>query len=379
MNLDGDDLTGQIYSELYVYKEGLVIGRYSAKYFKLDPKFSSLCINCRDENHFFQLLDTTGKKVLKDNYFKITRIKKSLYLLEKDGLYGFYDGNTKKVVEPTYQQLNYCDGLWLAVKNELFGVIDLDEKTIIPFDDRDILYLDNGIFRVYYLGSCFLFNREGKIINNHSYDRVYNPQKAGYAWFVKDDYCGVINRDGNEIIKWICKNNLRKIIDVKHNLIHAEVNGDHYLFDKDGNVIFGKYKIDSLYILNEETVIIDNYLFNINQIKTQYAFYIQGNSDFKPKVFSSIDDRKHYIDNLNTMFIDKLIEWYRERQTLINVFKTKSSEQLDQLESLINSSTNDDIKSIVKQLKEDDNTCIDELNQKTSAKVKQIKTKLESK
>ncbi len=369
MDLDGNYLIAQEYDDISVYEEGLVVGLYGSNYLSEN--------NQRIERYLFHLFDTKGNRVLNDNYFNISRIKESVYLLSKNGLYGFYNFKTKKVVEPTYQNLIFRDGLFIATKNNKKGLINLEEKEVLPFNYRDINYIKDGIFKATYSGSYILFNREGRRINDQSYIQV-NSFIDGYAEFHKDDYFGVINTKGKEIIK--LSTGPWKTKEVKNNLIHLTFdNKYHSLYDINGNNIFQKCQFNSFYILNEETVIIDNYLFSINQIKIQYAFYIQGNSDFKPKVFSSIDDRKHYIDNLNTMFIDNLIEWYRERQALINVFKTKSSEQLDQLESLINSSTNDDIKSIVKQLEEDDNTCIDELNQKTSAKVKQIKTKLESK
>lgn len=119
---------------------------------------------------------------------------------EKAKLWGYVNVNNITQIDPQYQAaLLFTNNMGIVVKNEKYGVIDSNNKIIIPFVHDFIEYLGDGFFKVgdqtkywgeYYYG---VVNKENQIILEKKYSGISKKNNFFVATIQIDSIIGKIS------------------------------------------------------------------------------------------------------------------------------------------------------------------------------------------
>lgn len=352
VNFDGDIITPE-YINLYYTEDNYVVAR--------------------NINLEYVLLNSKGERVLDAFYDKINHLGDSIYSVYryKANSYGYYNAESGKFyypVKPQFQEIRYADGVFLTKINNNWGMMDLDNKKLLSHEYQTIEYLNDGVFAGFKDNFYYLFNNEGKPLNNHKYTYIDNFSD-GHAILTNDKEYVVLNNNGQEIIK---DSNLKNSkLEVKLNLIHLSESKYHSLYKLDGQCIFKDLYLNYLYILNEERVIINNYLMDIDNIKINYLIDIYDDSKSNTISFDTREKRDEYLANHNNKVSQDIMKWRKERQELITTFKKESAKQIDKLNDIIGS-VDIDFEDIMGTFKEEEIEKIDQIEENDEEKTKLI-------
>ncbi len=113
----------------------------------------------------------------------------------------------------------------------------------------------------------------------------------------------------------------------------------YMLYDLDGNILIDQIAdVDSLQVINSNQVIINNYIFNLDNIKYQYQLKLFDDNHLIKKTFADMDEFNTYIES----FIESIIP-------MINQQKQKRLEMIEQIDK----KTNEDIDNIIENVDEE--------------------------
>jgi hypothetical protein len=130
-----------------------------------------------------------------------------LTLVEKDGKYGYEDGNKKMVIPAQFDfgvDTFVEDMAWVVVKDRV-GYINKKGKTIVSpqFDYRGgsgTGNFDNGLARVCSNSKCGYIDKTGKIVIPLKFDDAAQKFRAGLAWVKIGERLGFIDKTGKVVI-----------------------------------------------------------------------------------------------------------------------------------------------------------------------------------
>ena len=130
--------------------------------------------------------------------------KKNLFIVGKEGKKGIVDINNKNIIPLKYEKIYQCtnDFLWAKEKGQ-WGIFDFKEKIIVPFiyDDIKVPYGDDGLYAVERNKKWGFINIGGKEIIPLIYEDVI---PFGYTMpcteVMKNNKWGAVNKQGEVII-----------------------------------------------------------------------------------------------------------------------------------------------------------------------------------
>ncbi|WP_164472048.1 WG repeat-containing protein [Amniculibacterium aquaticum] len=130
-----------------------------------------------------------------------SKIDENIYLERKNNLYGIVDSLNKTIIPFNYDFIEYKNSVFIVRKGDKNGIVNIENREIIPLQFKYILPRDNNRFILWTKNSEFgLTDTSGKIILQVKYKSVSsNKNDDFYLTENKNGYCGVFDINGNMI------------------------------------------------------------------------------------------------------------------------------------------------------------------------------------
>lgn len=301
------------YNLLGGFKDGIaIVGRVR----KINDKYPLLHNQTFEIPDYYNglevgLIDKKGNIILKCNYRAISIIDSNCVIaLTSNGWY------------------------YINHKNNSMCKLDLDVGFIKDFKD--------GIAIAGYINNQVLINKEGVVLTKNWHKEIDNF-KDEIAIVRKEPFgYGAINKSGNEfisgssLIRYMRVNNDKTVSvlgisnvwnlydaegsnlikdmkgDMNDNvyvdslLIHKE-NYKYTLFNKEGTKLIPEFSCKNVYIINKDTIIIDNSIIDLKDLKIDYCIDINYGNKTYTKIFNLRKKRDIYINKL-FKYIEEVID-----------------------------------------------------------------------
>ncbi|GAU77391.1 WG repeat-containing protein [Fusibacter sp. 3D3] len=118
----------------------------------------------------------TDQIVLQPKYSSIEDMGNDVFLLESDGLYGYYDAQKNRLVDPAYEDMAIfpTDNVIIAEsKAHLYGMTDLSGNVLVESKYEYISALDNGLYEISDENQLSgVVDHKGNVIVDAAYDYV---------------------------------------------------------------------------------------------------------------------------------------------------------------------------------------------------------------
>ncbi len=248
-----------------------------------------------------------------ENYFILRNVKGNGY---ETGLYHKY--NKTLVIPAVYDTLNYIsDDRITACKNDRYGMINIEQEEIIPFEYKYIDYInDNFIIAINDDEKYGVINIDNEVVLSFEYDEIYNIHEYyGYLRVSKNNKFGLVNSANAEIVVPLeyesieytrnetavaIKEGRFGVIDVRNKIVVPFIY-DSIMNHYDG---FAVYKDELAGFINEEgSVILPVEFYNISEVKDgyitavindendehKYAVYDLNGEEIVPPIYDYID------------------------------------------------------------------------------------------
>jgi len=142
------------------------------------------------------LITTSGRIIAKNSYKRVTEYdeEKGLYLINGGRCANIMDKNGKCLLKGKYDRLSDsildADDYFSACKDGKYGVIDIDENTIIPFEYDDRIYGSSEQLHTVRNGKAGIININNEVLVPFEYDDVYSEYNSDglYCVRINDDY-----------------------------------------------------------------------------------------------------------------------------------------------------------------------------------------------
>ena len=292
VNSKGSIIVEPIYKEVKklgeTYKEGYITINDENKYGIVSTTKKQVLENKYDkieqvylENYYVvtengkkELINTSGETIIENGFDEITSQTSRGIIYKKGNLYGEMTTAKEITIDPKYQYLKQAkDGIYIAEKNDKFGIIDEHETEKIPFEYKGIKYnekanlftaeteeyktaLINKNFEVKVTGVLSEINTEKSYIkmrvdNENKYYNFNCEEKQGKdvlpdnTLFLdkKDGKYGFINEKGTVIVDYIYDDATEQN---QYGFAGIKKNGLWGSIDKQGNVIIEpKYNLEN--------------------------------------------------------------------------------------------------------------------------------------
>lgn len=350
INMEGKVITKAIYEKIesVPYKEGEILVQKDGKqgvinskgvelvknnydsiigdghYNQVDYKDAGYIVGIKnDEKYLYGYLSNQGKEILPNEYDEIVRMNQiegeNIYLLTtKNGKKGILK-NGKILLENIYQQIEYDETIELfkVKENDLYGIKDLEGKTILSSEYKDISYKGIYISATTKTNKIVNYDRFGKELSENKYKKVIATGNENYFITVgQNNLYGIINENGVETTT-----NKYTYIEYLVGEYFAAYNEENQIgiIDHYGNIVLGiQYNLvqlikgtDMIQVSNTSKGLLEIYSSQIKQVAMMknaklytYDDYIKIVSDTETK-YISLDGRiltnKQALPN-NTLF-----------------------------------------------------------------------------
>lgn len=173
---------------------------------RFESGFAIVCYTNGRDAYYYGLIDSTGKEVIPVKYGRLDYYPKDKVLVfarEPVSNLGLLNLEGEVVISAQYafRSKNISKGLWPVSKNNKFGVIDLKNQVVIPFEYRMIEnfsdILDIAAAQKVENGKYGFIDRAGKLVIPFEYDNAWISNK--YIIAKKNNKWGILDRD-NKII-----------------------------------------------------------------------------------------------------------------------------------------------------------------------------------
>lgn len=161
-----------------------------------------------EDGYKYGYINSNGKTILKNEYSQIDRVtdvenNKDIYLVAlKNGKVGLLK-NEHCILNHEYEEIEYnkINKLFLVQKALKKGVVDMSGKTIIN-SEYDLIVFSGNIINATKGEEKFMFNTDGKIIENKEYVSTTSTKNDNYVITVNENgKYGVNNKNGDVLIK----------------------------------------------------------------------------------------------------------------------------------------------------------------------------------
>ncbi len=153
---NGNNVTPVIYERAASFSEGFSAVRIGGKY---------------------AFIDKSGFFLTPLVYDWVSDFENSIAIVSRDGLFGFIDNTGEEIVPTEYAHLErpvdgyiICSEIYRGA--ELFGVMNINEKTILPFRYDSITYLSDGLFLVCDDGDFGVITSKRRYVLPAKYDSI---------------------------------------------------------------------------------------------------------------------------------------------------------------------------------------------------------------
>ena len=222
---DGVTVIPFIYDQLYPFGNEYLVGkkdrclgllsrsnntRIAFQYSALEY-FSEDYIIAQDTNSIPQsgLIDYTGKiqiPFLYNSLYSDKRFYTNLLIAKKDDLYGVIDVNEKEIIPFKYDEIQqFNKTLFIVKKYGKYGLVNTSNQNIIPNFYEYLFYINDTIFKVKNNGMYGLLNSKNHFITSIVYEEINFSNTVWYRsdkiFEVKRSYkAGSIDINGNIIL-----------------------------------------------------------------------------------------------------------------------------------------------------------------------------------
>lgn len=265
---------------------------------------------------------------LKD-YTKISSFQNGVAIAKHSQSYTLIDENGKELTEPFYRIEYIGQGLYYDIYHCSYSLKDGQDILYNSFNNyssskyHSIVKLKNGLFkaRLRTNNSYVLLGSNGILLTVYQYDQICEF-KDGYAYASRNKNYYLIDKNGQEVI---CFD--KEIIDyqVQGNLVYYNYHpyGDYNnLKTLQNKEIFSHIEDIEFKIVNDELLIINNYLVPISELKIKYNLTISyKNSLDNNYVYQQTFDSKQKRETVIQMFENDIID------SIDNLNKTKQKKR----------------------------------------------------
>lgn len=205
---------------------------------------------CVKIDELYGFIDNTGEFVIEPQYETSGYFVKGISIVKKDGFFGVIDKNNKEIVPFIYEdaQTTYIDDLITVKKDGKYGCINLKNETVVDFISTDIIYVSS-------YGSdhkiAIVTGDDGKkgfidLVTNFSVPTIYTDVNA---WGSPDINIiglslggykhGFVNLDTQTIVEPLSSNYIwfYNNYSVYGNLATISVNGKYGIINSQGEII----------------------------------------------------------------------------------------------------------------------------------------------
>ncbi len=286
-------------------------------------------------NNKYGLVDINGNQITSFEYDNIQEFKDGLAIVTKDNLTGVINEQGNIVIPIIYQDISSFEGnvAIASIEGKDF-LINKDGKVLTNNYD-EIKYIDN-VYKVKFQNQYGLIDQGGKEIVKVKYSSLSKMDK--YLWrFRTEKRYGLVNIQGNEIVPPIYEEihsaHLKDgLILLKTHTTSLFYSKTYYsLWNDKGMKYLKDIKLDFIHILNDEQVVINNYLFNVKDLKQTYNLDINIHGLSISKEFESNEKREKYIDLYNaslSKYIENIIE---ENEKVVEYVEKQKEKQIIQV------------------------------------------------
>lgn len=262
-----------------------------------------------DKNYRYGLIDLNGNEVLEPIYNDIILLNNGLIKVRIDNKCSLLDKNLKPFNKDKYYQIfDYKNGLARAQDIKTYKYLLIDERgnKVLKYskDNQDIYptytnidIINDDLVMVFEDDYWKLLKRP--LTNPTCIMKFNNIEKLTEDLFkVKNnDNYSLIYKDGTIILKDLGMD--IKSVDKVGNLIVLKDKKEYsQIIDINGNIKLKPIKCERIDILNDNQVIIDNYLYDLDNIRYLYKLSIYYDDNKIIKSFNSASERKKYHEYL---------------------------------------------------------------------------------
>jgi len=130
------------------------------------------------EGKFFGLKDKDGNIVVSPQYYKIVRLGKSSWIVQKNTKFGLINSKGEYLIEPKYRHVDRILGRYLKIGNDSdFGIYNEFGEEILPpiYNSIDLLY--GKMFLTYRNFRYGVSDFKGNVLIANVCDDIYMPTK----------------------------------------------------------------------------------------------------------------------------------------------------------------------------------------------------------
>lgn len=294
-----------------------------------------------------------GEKLSNERYDKVYDFNSGYAIVIGDLGYGIIYKNGEEIIKPTYSLIEH-------ISNNNYLLKDLKGYYLYRADERKIsekfinctkININGDVFKVMANDKYYLLLSDQNRISN-DYDDIYS--RGEYYLVRNDDKYGLLSPSFQELIP--CQYSEFEIIEENDYLILKHSNC-YSLFTKNGTELFRYKPINYPHPVNDDKIIIDNYLVDIKDIDN----YIS-----QPKA----NPLKSLNPNINT--INKIRNYHHK---LMSDTTNSIKWELDYLDRLKNDLDNEQVDELIQEINEESNK-INELLRNNSYKLLKLKKQL---
>lgn len=256
-------------------------------------------------------------KEKKEFKFQMEERYDNYYQVKKNNKYGILDINSGELILNTiYDNIGYLgcyDDIryFYAKLNNKYYIYDKNGNLLGGryFDSFDFISNFDDNFIVIIEDKKYILNKEGRL-KSLMYDNIYIHEFNLFDVELNNKH-GVVSEDLNEIIKPIYDE-----VIIYENYIVTKLNDIYTIFDRLGNIILDKSNVKP-YIKDNDTVVLDNRLYDLNNIKQEYKLLLYHNKEVvNKKKYTDANEREIDYNKYNEKLskINKKVSNYRRKQ-----------------------------------------------------------------
>ncbi len=194
---------------------------------------------------FWGYINRKGKFVIPATFMQALPFNEGLAAVSQNGRFGYIDKEGKFAINPQFEGASgFWDGLAAVSAGGKWGFIDRSGKYVINPQFETITSVDSGFYEITESGKSAVVDKNGKFLINPGQFSAMSMMVDGQIGVSTPNGAGVIDKNGN----WLLPPNsaLDSVVPLGPGVYRAQIAGEECFIDQAGNVIFGRFKGQSL-------------------------------------------------------------------------------------------------------------------------------------